>query len=172
MHWNLKALLLASPVLCGVSGCTALFERSAADVAGLGAAAISASVTSNPAVAAGIALIVQSGVHAGVQHVQREIHNAAQDEIAGAGGDLPIGVVATWRTHPVVPLEQAQHGRVTVSRVISEGAIACKELVFSVDSARSDPSASRFYVVSICRDGARWKWAAAEPSTARWGALQ
>ncbi|WP_347557585.1 hypothetical protein [Robbsia sp. KACC 23696] len=31
---------------------------------------------------------------------------------------------------------------------------------------------SAFYVATICRDGATWKWASAEPATERWGALQ
>lgn len=31
---------------------------------------------------------------------------------------------------------------------------------------------SAFYVATICRDGANWKWASAEPATERWGALQ
>jgi hypothetical protein len=157
---------------CLLSGCSSLFETSVADIAGVGGAAISGAATSNPAVAAGIALLVQAGARAGVQYVQRQVHGASQDEIASAGGDLAIGEIGTWRTHHRVAIEFAQHGRVTVSRVISEGAIPCKELVFSVDSPREDLSSSRFYVVSVCRDGARWKWATAEPATARWGALQ
>jgi hypothetical protein len=157
---------------CLLPGCSSLFETSVADIAGIGAAAISGAATSNPAVAAGIALLVQAGARAGVQYVQRNVHKTSQDEIARAGGDLAIGELGTWRTDHRVPIEHAEHGRVTVSRVISESAIPCKELVFSVDSPREDLSGSRFYVVSVCRDGAHWKWATAEPSTARWGALQ
>jgi hypothetical protein len=29
-----------------------------------------------------------------------------------------------------------------------------------------------FYTATVCLDGAKWKWASAEPATARWGSLQ
>ncbi|MBV8524582.1 MAG: hypothetical protein JOY71_21080, partial [Acetobacteraceae bacterium] len=29
-----------------------------------------------------------------------------------------------------------------------------------------------FYTTNICLDGTTWRWAAAEPATERWGALQ
>jgi hypothetical protein len=63
---------------------------------------------------------------------------------------------------------------VTVSRMISTGALDCKEIVFSVDAeaTKDKPASSAFYVASICRDGNAWKWASAEPATERWGALQ
>ena len=35
-----------------------------------------------------------------------------------------------------------------------------------------DELAREFYVTTICRDGAQWRWASAEPATARWGSLQ
>ena len=31
---------------------------------------------------------------------------------------------------------------------------------------------SAFYVAMLCRDGAQWRWASAEPSTQRWSGLQ
>jgi hypothetical protein len=78
---------------------------------------------------------------------------------------------------------------VTVSRVISTGALDCKEIVFSVDrpvakrsaaaanaasavKVSESPAENEFYVASICRDGAKWKWASAEPATSRWGPMQ
>jgi hypothetical protein len=71
-----------------------------------------------------------------------------------------------------VPLEKAEYGRVSVSRVIDAAGLRCKEVVFSVDSAQHGAPRTAFYVTPVCRDGAQWKWASAEPSTARWGALQ
>jgi hypothetical protein len=29
-----------------------------------------------------------------------------------------------------------------------------------------------FYTVNVCQDGTTWRWASAEPATARWGGLQ
>jgi hypothetical protein len=71
-----------------------------------------------------------------------------------------------------VPLEQAEYGRVSVSRVIDAAGLHCKEVVFSVDSAQNGAPRTAFYVTPVCRDGTQWRWASAEPSTARWGALQ
>ncbi|MGF6734747.1 hypothetical protein OKW50_006919 [Paraburkholderia youngii] len=71
-------------------------------------------------------------------------------------------------------LPNDEHGRVTVSRLISTGALDCKEIVFSVDqnATRDKPASSAFYIASVCRDGKDWRWASAEPATERWGALQ
>ncbi len=63
-------------------------------------------------------------------------------------------------------------GEVTVSRVISSGALDCKEIVFSVESGGALAPDRTFYTAAICRDGAAWRWASAEPATERWGALQ
>jgi hypothetical protein len=169
-HTN--ALFLSAAALCCATGCSSLLSTGSADVAGAGGAALAAAVTTNPAVAAGIGLGVQAGARAGVHYGQREIHGAAQDEIARAAGKLPVGAVGTWRTHHRVPLEKAEHGRVSVSRVIETGGLHCKEVVFSVDSAQQGVPRTAFYVTPVCRDGSHWKWASAEPSTARWGALQ
>jgi hypothetical protein len=169
----MKALVMAAAVLCGATGCSSLLSTGSADVAGAGGAAIASAVTTNPAIAAGIGLGVQAGARTGVHYAQRQIHGAAQDEIARAAGTLRVGAVGTWRTDHRVPLEKAEHGRLTVSRVISGGvALQCKEVVFSVDSAQESAKRSAYYVVPVCRDGAIWKWASAEPATTRWGSLQ
>ena len=84
-------------------------------------------------------------------------------------GPLAVDAVADWKTDHAVPLEPAEHGRVTVSREIGGKSLQCKEIVFSVDD---EAKASAFYIAAICRDGQTWKWASAEPATERWGALQ
>jgi hypothetical protein len=129
-------------------------------------------VTGNPGVAAGIGLGAQAGTRAGVQHAQRRVHRAAQDRIASAAGPLGVGEVAPWQTEHEPPFEGSEQGRVTVSRVISVTSLECKEIVFSVDSAADGAPRSAFYVAMLCRDGAAWKWASAEPATERWGGLQ
>ncbi|MEA3155217.1 MAG: hypothetical protein QOK44_2806 [Betaproteobacteria bacterium] len=169
----MKALVVAAAILCCATGCSSLLSTGSADVAGAGGAAIASAVTTNPAIAAGIGLGVQAVARTGVHYAQRQIHGAVQDEIARAAGNLRVGAVGTWRTHHQVPLEKAEHGRLTVSRVIGGGAaLQCKEVVFSVDSEQQSAKRSAYYVVPVCREGATWKWASAEPATTRWGSLQ
>jgi hypothetical protein len=161
----------AIAALCCVSGCATVATTAAPEIGGIGGAAIADAVTSNGAVAAGIGLGVQAAARAGVQYSQRKIHRAAQDRIANAAGGLEVGAVANWASRDAM-LERAQRGRVTVSRVISTAVLQCKEAVFSVDSTLDKKPHSAFYVAIVCQDGARWKWASAEPATERWGGLQ
>lgn len=115
-----------------------------------------------------------AAARAGVQYSERVVHRNTQDGIAKIAGPLEVGAVAPWSVKHSVPIEDDEHGRVTVSRTISAGTLDCKEIVFSVDhiATKNVPASSAFYVASICRDGENWKWASAEPATERWGALQ
>jgi hypothetical protein len=85
---------------------------------------------------------------------------------------LKVGQVAQWRSSRKEPLQHGEHGRVTVSRVVSVSALQCKEVVFSVDSEPDHVPRTAFYVAMVCRDGTDWRWASAEPATDRWGGLQ
>ena len=165
---------LAVVATVSLSGCNSLYSEGATAGAGIAGAGIASSVTSNAAVATGIGLGVVAAARAGVQYSQRVVHRDTQDRIAQAAGPLDVGAVAPWSATHSVPIEEDEHGRVTVSRTISTGALDCKEIVFSVDKAatKNVPASTGFYVASICRDGAAWKWASAEPATGRWGALQ
>jgi hypothetical protein len=158
--------------LACASGCSTLLDTGAAEVAGIGGAAIAGVVTDNGAAAAGIGLGVQAAARAGVQYAQRRVHASVQDEIARAAGPLNVGEIGQWEIKPAANVEPHQKGRITVSRVISSEALQCKEAVFSVDRVVHDTPQSAFYVAIVCQDGAKWKWASAEPSTDRWGALQ
>lgn len=179
-----RAALLGAAALAG-TGCSSLLNEGTAAGAGVAGAAIAGAVTDNAAVATGIGLGVQAGAKAALQYSQRQVHAAAQDRIAQAAGVLAVGAVASWATDHAAPLEPEEHGRVTVSRLIGDKQLSCKEIVFSVDppapagaGAASSPAAapmeagSAFYVAAICRDGEQWKWASAEPATPRWGNLQ
>jgi hypothetical protein len=170
----LAALWATASVSAGLSGCNALYTESATTGAGIGGAALAAKVTSNAAVATGLGLGVLAAAKAGVQYSQRVAHTASQDKIAAAAGPLTVGDVATWNSTHTVPIEDDEHGRVTVSRLISTGPLDCKEIVFSVDQNATDkrPADSEFYVAAVCHSGNLWKWASAEPATSRWGALQ
>jgi hypothetical protein len=167
-------LTMAVAMTVALSGCSSLYSASATTGAGIAGAAIATSVTRNATVATGIGLGVVAAAQAGVQYSERVVHHNSQDGIARVAGPLDVGGVAPWSVTHSVPIEDDEHGRVTVSRTISAGALDCKEIVFSVDhDATKDAAASSaFYVASICRDGQTWKWASAEPATERWGALQ
>jgi hypothetical protein len=169
----LAAMLMAAAA-CGLAGCNSLYSEGAVTGAGIAGAGIAGAVTSNAAVATGIGLGVLAAAKAGVQYSQRVVHTHTQDAIAAVAGPLPVGGVAPWTVTHSVPIEDDEKGRVTVSRTISTGALDCKEIVFSVDhdATQDHPASTAFYVASVCRDGAQWKWASAEPATPRWGALQ
>ncbi|MFM0734576.1 hypothetical protein PQQ52_29260 [Paraburkholderia sediminicola] len=165
---------LAVAITSALSGCSSLYSEGATAGAGIAGAALAAKVTSNAAVATGIGLGALAAARAGVQYSERVVHTNTQDGIAKIAGPLEVGAIAPWSVTHSVPIEDDEHGRVTVSRTISAGALDCKEIVFSVDqtATKNVPASSAFYVASICRDGDNWKWASAEPATERWGALQ
>ncbi|HYS64499.1 MAG TPA: hypothetical protein VEN30_11915 [Paraburkholderia sp.] len=172
---NATALIaLAVAVSSALSGCSSLYSEGATASAGIAGAALAAKVTSNAAVATGIGLGAVAAARAGVQYSERVAHKNTQDGIAKIAGPLEVGAAAPWSVTHSVPIEDDEHGRVTVSRAISTGVLDCKEIVFSVDqtATKNVPASSAFYVASICRDGDNWKWASAEPATERWGALQ
>ncbi|WP_426958554.1 hypothetical protein [Muricoccus radiodurans] len=124
------------------------------------------------AAAAGIGLGVRAATRTGLQYAQRRVRGAAQDRLAGAAGPLRVGAIARWSTDHALPLEPEERGQVTVSRVISAGPLFCKEIVFSVEQRDAERPTRGFYTAVICRDGARWRWATAEPAVDRWGNLQ
>ena len=74
------------------------------------------------------------------------IRRTASPKIAGP---LDVGAVAPWSVTHSVPIEDDEHGRVTVSRTISSGALDCKEIVFSVDHDRHQERAGEQRV--LCR---------------------
>lgn len=163
---------MASAGLLAMTGCSSFLQQGAGAVAGVGGAAVAASVTSDAAVATGIGVGVQSLAQAGVQRWQRSVHTDEQDRIAAIAGDLSPGQVASWNVDHPVPVEPSSRGEVTVSRVVGATALDCREIVFSVEQPPKAQSPKAFYVAMICRDGVRWKWASAEPATERWGSLQ
>jgi hypothetical protein len=171
--------VLLGALLASVSGCAPLLTQSAGAGAGVGGAAIANAVTSNGAITAGVGLGAQAAAIAGVQYLEKRVHGAEQDAIANAAGPVPVGGVAAWSISHEIPIENDQHGELTVVRDITPElpsgngpAFDCKEIVFSVDTLAHKMPQKSFYTSTVCEDNARWKWATAEPATARWGALQ
>jgi hypothetical protein len=165
-------MILVAGSLMSLAGCSDLLTEGTADLAGVGGAALAHSVTSNATVTTAIGLGVGSVAMSGLKSEERAVHGVEQDRIAAAAGGLPLGTVGTWSVVHSVPIEDDQKGEVVVSRDIGATGLHCREIVFSVDSVEDGQPARAFYTATICLDGSRWKWASAEPATARWGALQ
>lgn len=169
--------VLAGPLLLG--GCSSVLTQSTSAGAGIGAAAISHAITTNGAVTAGVGLGAQAAASAGVQYLEKQVHEKEQNAIAGAAGNVPVGGVGLWSVSHEIPIEDDQHGEITVTRDIAPAvpagdarAFICKEIIFSVDTTQHHQTHRDFYTADVCRDGLVWKWATAEPATQRWGALQ
>ena len=164
-----SALTLSTLAL---SGCSSLMSEGTTTAAGIGGAALAAKVTDNAAVATGIGLGVQAGARAALQHSQRVVHTETQGHIAQIAGALADNTVGNWQVKHRIPLEPDEHGRVVVTRSINAPLVNCKEILFTVDGVEDGAAKVDFFVASICHDGKQWKWATAEPATARWGSLQ
>ena len=167
--FRLAALLCVAALL---PGCSSLLSEGTSAGAGIAAAGMTRGVTRNAGVITGVGLGVQAAARAGLQYTQRKVHQTEQDQIAAIAGELPVGTVARWQAVHAVPIEDDEQGDVTVSRTLGGPGFACKEIVFSVEDKGKDGVTRDFYTATICRDGAQWKWATAEPATERWGALQ
>jgi hypothetical protein len=159
---------LALLALIPLSACASVLTAGSADVAGIAGAGIASSVTKQAVVATGIGLGVAAGAQAGLQYAERRVHRFEQDSIAAAAGDLQPGTVGHWKVVHSLPVENDEHGELVVTRMVGGDGFACREIVFSVETKTQ----RAFYTATVCRDGARWKWASAEPATERWGSLQ
>lgn len=168
----LRRACVLLPCLLGVAGCSSLLTTGTADVAGVAGAGLAHGVGASPAAATGIGLGVAAGLNAGLQFAERDVHGAEQDRIAEAAGNLRLGAIGTWNVVHDIPIEANEHGELIVTRVLGSPDFACKEIVFSVDTVENKQPARSFYTATVCLDGKKWKWASAEPATARWGALQ
>jgi hypothetical protein len=164
------ALLLAATLPLGA--CGSFLAEGTATGAGIAGAGVAGAISKNATVGAAIGLGVAAGANAGLLYVERRVHTHTQDSIAAAAGPLPEGGVAPWTSTHTIPIERDQQGEVAVSRVIEGPDFSCKEIIFSVDEGDGAARRRAFFTAHICRDGAVWRWATAEPATARWGALQ
>ncbi len=150
-----------------------MLSATTADVAGVASAGISSGVTRNAAVGTGIGLGVAAAANAALDYAERRVHRVEQERIAAAAGPLAPGRVAYWNVVHDLPIEDDEHGRVTVYRSVIAPGFVCKEIVFSVEGSGSKAAEkTEFYTTTICFNGQQWQWAEAEPATARWGALQ
>lgn len=158
--------------ICALSGCGSVLTATTADVAGIAGAGVAGAVSKSPAAAAAIGLGIAAGANAALQVVERDVHRAEQDTIAQVAGPLAPGVLGHWGVSHTIPIEEDEHGDLVVTRLVGATDFHCKEIVFSVDTMQRKMPNRAFYTATVCQDGAAWKWASAEPATARWGSLQ
>lgn len=164
--------ILLLPLLLALSGCGDFLSATTGDVAGIAGAGIANGVTKSPAVATGIGLGVAAGANAGLQYAERRVHHNEQQQIADAAGPLAPGQVAPWSVVHTIPIEDDEHGEVTVTSETGNAPIRCKSIVFSVAQQTNGKSDPAFYTASVCGAPGGWHWATAEPATERWGSLQ
>jgi hypothetical protein len=150
-------------LLIALGGC-----RFAGDLVGAAAGGASGAATANPAVGIAVGVAVNSGVDATFAYIGRKWQQGEQDALAAEVGTMDAGESRPWAVHHFVPIGN-EHGTVEVTRDIVTPLTSCKELVFSVQSGRDREA---WYTTQACQDGARWKWALAEPATERWEPLQ
>jgi hypothetical protein len=159
-------------IACGIGGCSSLLSEGATAGAGVAGAAIAHAATHNAGVITAVGLAAQAAADAGLKYAERQVHGSEQDRIAAAAGGLAPGAVGRWEVVHDVPIEDNEHGEVTVSREFGGDGFSCKEIVFSVDHQKASNTQREFYTATVCRDGNVWRWATAEPATERWGTLQ
>lgn len=155
--------LLAVAALLALSGCAA-----AADITGVLVGAAAGGASANPAVGFGVGVATAAATDYAFKRIGRSWHQGEQDAIATAAAPLPPGTTAPWRIRHSVPLGN-EHGTLQVIRAIDNPLAACKQILFSVEE-KGEPTA--WYSADLCRQGAGWKWASAEPAVERWGTLQ
>ena len=155
----------------GLCGCSSLLTEGSAAGAGVAGAGIAGTLTKDASTTAAIGLGVNAAALAGVKALEKHVHADEQQVIAGVAGELAPGATARWSVKHRTRLEADEHGDVTVSRLIQASDIDCKEVVFTVERLGGKPRTDA-YVTTVCRTGSSWRWASAEPSTRRWGALQ
>lgn len=165
-----RTLLLRLPpialMLVALGGC-----RFAGDLVSAAAGGASAAATANPAVGIAVGVAVNSGIDATFAYILRKRQQAEQDAIASEIATMAPGERRPWRIDHTIPIGN-EHGEVRVTRDIPNRLTSCKELVFSVESGEPEEANQAWYTTQACRNGARWKWALAEPATERWESLQ
>ncbi len=169
--WGWMGVVLLAAAL-PLTGCGSLLYEGTADAAGVAGGARAGAVTKDAGIGSAIGIGGTAAASAGLRYAERRGHRIEQDSIAAVAGALPTGGVAPWQVSRSVPLEGGHHGEVAVSRDIGGNDFACKEIVFSVEDGDAAKPRKAFYTGFVCRDGAVWHWATAEPATARWGSLQ
>lgn len=156
------ALLALAALL---AGCAVVGDISGA-VAGLASGAI----TGNPGVGIAVGVAVKAGADTAGKYFSRSRKRNEHDAIAAAVAEIGVGETRSWAVNPRVAGDA--YGEVRVVRVIDSSLTVCKEVVFSVLEGRDERAAPAWFATTVCQEGARWTWSAAEPAVERWTNLQ
>ena len=162
---NVRLLCAAALAGASLAGCA-----SVGDVTGAVAGLVSGAATANPAVGISVGVAVRAGTNEAVRAVSRSRQRNEQDAIAAVAAALEAGESAPWAVDQHVTGDA--YGEVQVLRVIDTPLATCKELLFSVASGDEESGPPAWFTTTACRQGERWKWAAAEPAVERWFNLQ
>jgi hypothetical protein len=159
-------------LLAMLAGCGTNADNSAGPAAGVAVGLGVAGITADPFVAYAAGVGAQAAVTALQKYLSRKLHQGEQDNIAAAVANLQPGQAAPWQINYAIPI-QAEHGDVTVTKLLSSPLTTCKQVAFTIIAGHKPNAARAIYVTSACQNGdGIWKWAEAEPATARWGFLQ
>lgn len=157
------ALLLLALPLAGCGGAVA-------DLTGAAAGLAAGTAFTNPAVGFGVGVATRAATTAGINWAMRTRQRGEQDAVAEVIGSLAPGEVRAWRIEHSIPIGD-QGGEVRLVREMDTALARCREALFSVAENDAPGAAREWFLTTACRQGERWRWAAAEPATGRWGSL-
>ncbi len=171
-----RNILLALPLLATLNGCSDAVSNAAVNSAGpISGAAVGlglGGVTANPLIGYAAGIGTQAAVTALQKYLSRQVHAGEQDNIATVVGQMQPGQTAPWKISYPFPIG-SEHGDVTVTRLIANPLTSCKEVAFTVISGKRPDAHRGIYFTTACQQAnGSWRWAEAEPATARWGFLQ
>jgi hypothetical protein len=168
-RYRMRRIALGSLLACAAALCGC---RSIGGLSGAAAGVASGSAV-GPAAGVAIGIAVEAGVDAGVKAVQRRWSQEDQTRMAAMVGDMQVGESRPWETRHFMSYGDEQ-GHVTLVRAFDSALSSCREAVFSVESPKEVEAGKPLphFVTTMCRGDDGWRWAAAEPSVNRWGALQ
>lgn len=163
--------LAAGLLLLSLAGCDTA-QNAAGPIGGTAVGLGVAGVTANPFVAYAAGVGAEAAIQSLQKYLGRRLHAGEQDNIATTVAKLAPGQSGPWRIHYALGID-SEHGDVTVLKTIATPLTTCKDVAFTV-IAGDKPNAGRgLFITSICRESdGTWRWAEAEPATARWGFLQ
>jgi hypothetical protein len=163
-------------LLCLALACAAALPacKSTSGFTGAAAGLAAGSAVANPALGVAIGIGVQAGIDASVNTLLRDWSHEEQLRIAALVGAMEVGERRPWAVRHALPYGNEQ-GQVTLVRVFDTALASCREAIFSVDDLDDKPAGEprqAHFVTTLCQGADGWRWAAAEPAVARWGALQ
>jgi len=136
------------------------------------AGAATGTFSTSPAVGVAVGVSVMAATNAAMRRVFRGMQADEQDRIAEIAGSLNVGERRSWQVHHLFSYGD-EAGELQVVGSIDNALARCKAIAFSVVGGKREAPTREWFVTQTCqRSDGRWRWAAAEPATDRWGTLQ